>query len=391
MEEKAGAFSIAQAVEQYAPPLVPLREFVMKVHQRCNLQCPGCYVYEKDDQTWREKPPTMSDAVFSHATRRIAEHAAQYALTDVDIIFHGGEPLLVGADKLAQMAESMRRTIPATTTFSLQTNGTLLNERALTRLKAAGIGIGVSLDGAPEDHDRARPYANGHGSFKPMAAGLGLLASKQFESMYNGLLCTIDIRNDPLETYRTLMAFDPPVIDFLLPLANWQNRPFVPGGNDSDTPYADWLIPVFDEWVRDGRSARTGVRFFDGIIRGLHGRSSNTEALGLTPSTLAVIESDGTIEQVDTLKSAYEGAAATGMNVADNSFDEVLRHPGMVLRQLGTQALSATCQRCPLVQVCGGGYYPHRYNPDNGFLNPSVYCDDLKMIIGHIRKTIQVK
>ena len=47
--------------------------------------------------------------------------------------------------------------------------------------------------------------------------------------------------------------------------------------------------------------------------------------------------------------------------------------------------LSATCRHCPVVTSCGGGLYAHRYRSGSGFLNPSVYCADLKKIITHVR------
>lgn len=35
-----------------------------------------------------------------------------------------------------------------------------------------------------------------------------------------------------------------------------------------------------------------------------------------------VVETDGTLEQVDSLKTAYEGTAATGFDVFRNAFDD---------------------------------------------------------------------
>ena len=32
---------------------VPLRQFVLKVHSRCDLACDHCYVYQSADQSWR--------------------------------------------------------------------------------------------------------------------------------------------------------------------------------------------------------------------------------------------------------------------------------------------------------------------------------------------------
>jgi len=52
-----------------------------------------------------------------------------------------------------------------------------------------------------------------------------------------------------------------------------------------------------------------------------------------------VVAADGAIEQVDSLRSAYPGAVATGMSVFTHDLDSVLTHPGIRARQLGLAAL----------------------------------------------------
>ena len=99
---------------------------------------------------------------------------------------------------------------------------------------------------------------------------------------------------------------------------------------------------------------------------------------------LAVIETDGRYEQVDSLKAAFDGAPETGMNVFDHALDAVARHPGILARQQGLAGLCQTCQDCPVVTSCGGGLYTHRHRSSNGFANPSVYCADLLKLISHI-------
>ena len=69
---------------------------------------------------------------------------------------------------------------------------------------------------------------------------------------------------------------------------------------------------------------------------------SATEAIGLTPATVVVVETDGAIEQADDLKSAYAGAGAAGLHIARDAFDAALRTPHSVARQLGTEALAGS-------------------------------------------------
>jgi uncharacterized protein len=101
-----------------------------------------------------------------------------------------------------------------------------------------------------------------------------------------------------------------------------------------------------------------------------------------------VVDTDGTIKQLDSLSSAYDGAADTGLHVLTGSFDAALDHPTSVARQMGADALSAQCQACPVMEICGGGLYPHRSRHGEGFRNPSVYCDDLMRLITHVSERV---
>jgi len=121
----------------------------------------------------------------------------------------------------------------------------------------------------------------------------------------------------------------------------------------------------------------------------MFGVPGGVEAVGLDPVDLIVVETNGEIEAVDSLKSTYDGATKLGFNVFDNQFDEVASHFAVRSRQLGAEALCQTCQDCPVVQVCGGGYIPHRYSPEgNSFKNPSIYCADLEKMIRHIHAVV---
>jgi uncharacterized protein len=358
----------------------PFRQFILKVHSRCNLSCTYCYVYEMADQAWRGLPKRMSAAVAGQAVERIAEHAARYGLSSVDVIMHGGEPLLAGAKWLADLAGSLRSRVPAQVNLILQTNGTLLDRPMLTTLKRLGVKIGVSLDGDAEATGRHRLYANGRNSFGAVADSLDLLRSPEFRDCYSGILCTIDVENDPVSTYEALLKFAPPALDLLLPHANHSSGP--PGKG-----YADWLISIFERWYSAPRQ-ETRIRLFSELIQLTFGHPSQVEGLGLLPSTLIVVDTDGSIKQLDSLSSAYPGAADTGLNVMSGRFDQAFDHPTTVARQIGIDALAEKCLECPVVEICGGGLYPHRFREGYGFRNPSVYCDDLLRLITHVRERV---
>jgi uncharacterized protein len=364
----------------------PFREFIVKVHSRCDLSCDYCYMYEMADQSWHSQPRAMSLETAELTARRIGEHATAHSLGDIALVLHGGEPLLAGRDLISHLVTSTRRWAgPATTVHAaVQTNGVGLSDAYLKLFQELGVRVGVSIDGDAVAHDRHRRFASGRGSYEAVAAALRRL--QRFPHLYGGLLCTVDLRNDPLRTYRVLADFSPPRIDFLLPHGTWDQPP--PGRipDPASTPYADWLIEVFDYWYP---KPQTGIRLFEEIMQLLLGGASDSEVVGLAPARMVVIETDGSVEQEDTLKIAYNGAPATGLHIARDSLDAALLLPQLVARQIGSRALAGQCRVCPVRAVCGGGLYSHRYRVGTGFANPSVYCPDLMALISYVRDQVQ--
>jgi uncharacterized protein len=381
-----GSLDVPEAVARGWRP-VPFREFVIKVHQRCNLSCSYCYVYTMADQSWRSRPALMPQDVRQATVDRIAEHARHHDLPWIRVVFHGGEPLLAGAELLATFAAAVRRALPGHTEgrFRVQTNGTLLDEGSLAVLARAGIVVGISLDGTHAAHDRRRRFADGRPSHARVDRAIGLLGTRHPE-IFGGLLATIDPQEDPVECYEALISHRPRTIDFLLPHANWSQPPTRRDGDPEDS-YGRWLAAVFDRWY-SAETREVGIRLFDSLLALLLGGRSRSDQLGLSPVATVVIESDGAVEQSDSLKSAYHGAPATPWNVRSHPLDLALYHPGFVARQLGPAALGPACTACPVVQVCGGGHYAHRFRAGVGFRAPSVYCADLRYLIDHVRSRV---
>ncbi|GAB4052547.1 hypothetical protein GCM10028775_34310 [Catellatospora paridis] len=360
----------------------------MKVASRCNLSCDYCYIYQMGDMTWRNQPRFMSPSVIGQTASRIAEHAARHQLAEVTVVLHGGEPLLIGRERLHQIVACLRgRSAPdVRVNVQVQTNGTLLTEDMLTELRGLGIRVGVSLDGSASTHDTHRLTHDRRGTYRLVADGLRRLSSPEHRPMFAGLLCVIDPQADPVETYTALAAHRPPVIDFLLPHANHHRPPPLPEDTTVAGAYGQWLTRAFDHWY--GAVDGPVVRLFHDIMAVQLGRQTRSSHIGLSPLGHVVVDVDGSIQLVDSFRSAYDGAALTGLNVTDHDFDDALKHPSVIAQQSGLEALAADCRSCTLVAVCGGGHVAHRYAPDSGFANPSVYCTALALLIRHINRRL---
>src|SRR5690606_34532402 len=98
---------------------------------------------------------------------------------------------------------------------------------------------------------------SGEGSYDEVRKRLDLLTSDAYRHLFAGLLCTIDLANDPVTTYEALLEFAPPSVDFPLPHGNWGTPP--PGWSAEDAPYGEPLIKVFDRWYDAPLPPRGGL------------------------------------------------------------------------------------------------------------------------------------
>jgi len=358
--------------------------FIVKIVSPCNLNCTYCYEYNSKDQSWKSKPKVMSLEVADKLADRILEHVKDSHNSIVPIIFHGGEPLMAGLEHLKRLVEVFKNKISPfkKVEFGLQTNGTLINQDYIDFFEKQGIAIGLSCDGPPEINDIYRINHSGAGLGHKVDNALNLLKSS---SCFNTILCVINPKSDPAKVWNYFKSFNPKNIDFLLPHATHDDPPeFKKNGDDI---YGKWLIEIYNLWFSGG-SSKIKIRTFDEMIKGLVGGVQTLESFGINPVTLIIIATDGAYEGVDTLKVTGPNEHILNMNVFKHSFNDVSKHPKVTMRQMGLDGLCDICKDCSFAKVCGGGYIPHRYSSKNRFKNPSVYCEDIKSMISHIKNSV---
>lgn len=365
------------------PPRIT--SFLIKATARCNLNCDYCYVFNHADQSWKKMPAALSSENQGHLAKRIGSYALEEKLDECLILFHGGEPLLIGVERLIEMARLIKKEISPKTKvyFSLQTNGTLLNKERLEALIKENIGVSLSLDGPKEVNDLHRLTPKANSSFDKVITAYNLL--KEYPKTFTGVIGVIDPRVSPRELISFFSNLDPPQVDFLLPDANYITPPFLRDTNSNI--YVDWLIEAFNVWYDEYPTLN--VRLFDGLIGVIAGLPSQTDAFGLGDISLLTVETDGFYHDLDVLKITEEGFSSLGLHVKHHSIQEAIASPKIENHRklLSFEGLSEKCQSCPEVKICGGGSVPHRYDT-NGFKNPTIYCREMLSLISHIRRRL---
>jgi uncharacterized protein len=365
---------------------VPL-QFTLKVATLCNLNCSYCYVYHKEDATWRERPHLMSEAVLEAAIHRIRRHCAASGQKTVNILFHGGEPCLMGADRFRRWCDRIRDSLQdqVRTRFILQTNATLLDRIWVEAIREQGVNVGVSLDGPQAIHDSVRVTHKLGGSYAMVVRGIDALRTADVSF---SILSVVSFGTDGARVHRHLAELNPFSIDYILP--DFTHATIGPiRERYGATPSADFLIAAFDEWWFNG-TIDLAVSPFTHMARAILGGRHNVDFIGNNPLGYLFIETDGSIEGLDVLKVCQNGLSATGLNVFEHDFAAVRASSLHGQAVFEGMPLPSDCRQCPESVTCAGGYLPHRYSAVHGFDNRSVWCEDWLRLFAHLRERLNV-
>ena len=363
----------------------PFHTFLIKVASLCNLKCSYCYVYNSPDKSWEWKPKFLENSTVNQIATRISEHETKHNLSEIKIIFHGGEPLLTGLERLNSYINIFSSKIPCKVLYGMQTNGTLLDINYLDFFVQNNFRVGFSIDGPKEYNDKNRLYHNGKSSFEDTFNAIKLIHSKsEWRNTFGGLLLVIDITNRPVDVLNTIKELGVKCANLILPDGHYESPP--PFFSKTEFKYGRWLYKFFHLWYNDYPEIE--IPYFEQIITMMIGGYSSAEEIGSLSVDFIVVDTNGDIEAVDTLKIVGREATSLNLNVKTNSFDDALLHPAIYSRMSGYNSLCKECKSCKYLENCGGGYIPHRYSKENGFQNPSIYCNDLKYLFEKIKEDI---
>jgi uncharacterized protein len=386
MTKGTSAYNLPQGIHIVAKPIGP----------KCNLNCDYCFYIEKQALFPKGEDYVMSDEVLE---AYITKYITLQPTPVVGFVWQGGEPTLLGLDFYKKVTELQRPYInEKEITNSLQTNGTLLNDEWCTFLKDNNFLVGLSLDGPKEIHDRYRKDAGGKGSFDKVMRGLKLL--QKYDIEYN-ILATVgrETANYPLEVYHFFKEKDvdfiqfAPVIErvageqeegFGLKLAGYSSssNPKVTDWSVEPEAYGDFLIAIFDEWVRNDVGT-TFVMNFEWALNAWVGNTSPVCQHAQSCGKSIMLEHNGDLYACD--HSMYP-EFKLGNIVYDNPVDLA---DNSVASGFGAKDanLPATCHECQVLKACWGGCPKHRFvttyegQPDRYYL-----CEGYKKYFLYIRK-----
>jgi uncharacterized protein len=397
-----------QLIPENAPPAYHV--LVKPTGAVCNLDCKYCFFLSKE-MLYPGSRFRMADELLETYIRQLIE---SHRVPEVTIAWQGGEPTLMGLDffRLSVEYANKYKKPNQTIQYSMQTNGTKLDDEWCAFFKEHNFLIGISFDGPPDVHDTYRVNKGGQGTFDQVMRGLDYL--KKHDAEFN-ILCTVHAANvdRPVEVYRffrdelgaqfiQFIAIVERVTEGILPIANagWgettsgEQRPlYVQEGSlvtersVTAEGYGRFLIGVFDEWVRRD-VGQVYVQMFDVALGAWVGQPGAVCVFAPTCGNALAIEHNGDLYSCDHF---VEPDYLLG-NIKDTHMIELVASEAQ--RKFGQDKLDTLpryCRECEVRFACHGGCPKNRFieTPD-GESGLNYLCAGYKAFFNHVDRPMRI-
>jgi uncharacterized protein len=375
----------------------------------CNLDCKYCYFLSKE-MMYPGSRFRMADELLETFVKQYIE--SQRA-PEVTFAWQGGEPTLMGLDFFERVIHYQQKHARTGMTIhnALQTNGTLLDDAWCRFFKKNNFLIGISVDGPQALHDAYRVNKGGAGSFTQVMRGWRL----PYEHGVNfNVLCTVHAANQdhPLEVYRffrdemkTQFIQFIPIVERttaeLLPLANngWRpadsrERPLytqtgslVTDRSVNAEKYGQFLIAIFDEWVRRD-VGKVFVQMFDVALGAWLGQPGALCVFAPTCGRALALEHNGDLFSCDHF---VEPDYFLGNIQSENLLELVSSDKQRQFGEAKLTTLPGYCRECEVRFACHGGCPKNRFihTPD-GEAGLNYLCAGYKAFFNHVDRPMKM-
>lgn len=352
---------------------------VVKPTHLCNLDCSYCY----NEDT---RHPIMPPDLLATVVRETLTYARQLGdRTNVDFIWHGGEPLVAGVEFFRRaVAEETQHSDGVRVCNSIQTNGTLINAEWIEFFRDHAFDVSLSLDGPEELHDESRRSRSGReGSFTRVMRGIEMLRTA---GLPHGVCVVISRVNK----HRVGEIYD----FFVREQLPFNVIPLTRSGNGltayedlglGPEEYADPWIEMFDRWFDSTPAAYVQCTDFVRKSRAILG-GSPTDCIGAAQCADHHVSTDpdGYVYPCATLSADPDWAYG---NLREMPLHSMMDGP--VARQARNRKTDSHCTTCKWQHVCHGGCMSRSIKFFGTNHTRDYYCPSLYRIYDHIEARLR--
>lgn len=362
-------------------------EVILKVSERCHLNCRYCYFFNGGDESFLRHAPLISEQTVREIAGFLARTARESGIKVMQIDLHGGEPTLLKKHRFDALCTILRDELEPVTRVGLavQTSATLLDQEWVDLFAKHNIQVGVSIDGPREFHDDNRLDHQGRGSYDAAVRGLRLLQAGHASGVLRGAPGIICVAN-PYHAARTTLNH---LVDdlgvkgmhFVFPLRSWDQHD--QAELDAFVPY---MVEMFEAWAERGDRS-VSVRFLDSFFTLLLGGEAGVQLFRQTlgAQTAFTITSDGEIVGADDERVADYAFDNGFMASQALSLSQVMATAPMQRYQQELALRAPECAACCWGNICSGGMplagATQRHSVRAAFANRSVFCEGIKALL----------
>ena len=356
----------------------------------CNLSCQYCYFLSKE-RLYPDSAFRMSDALLEEYTR---QYIAAQRVPEATFAWQGGEPTLMGLDFYRRAVELQREYAKPgmRVVNALQTNATTLDDEWCEFFHAHNFLLGISLDGPRAMHDAYRVDKGGAPTYDRVMNGIALLKKHQVE--FN-ILATVHAANapHPLEVYRFFRDEVGAQFIQFIPIVERANETGFQEGDKvtmrsvGSEQYGDFLIAIFDEWVRRD-VGRVFVQIFDVALAVWTGQRAGLCIFEETCGDALAMEHNGDVFSCDHF---VEPRYKLG-NLEDTPlFDLVASRQQGQFGRNKRDTLPRYCRDCSVHFICNGGCPKDRIlKTPAGEPGLNYLCEGFKAFFTHIDRPMKL-
>ena len=317
----------------------------------CNLRCKYCFYEDEAINRTQHSMGIMqedlADLLITQAFEAIDPDGT------VTFAFQGGEPTIAGLPFFQHFVETVKKYRPpkVSVSFSIQTNGILLNADWAKFFKEERFLVGLSIDGFRDAHEAHRLDVSGCGTWKKVLVAKALL--DQYDVDYNALcVVTNYCATHPDKAYKTLKQLGFRYIQFIACLDPIGHKRGAEPWSLVPETYGKFLCRVFDLWYQDWLSGDYhSIRLFEDYVHILLGDGASACSTCGKCGSYLVIEGDGSGYPCDFyVLDNWKIGSLPHMTIAcmaDSAKASEFLH-------WGTEK-PAECAQCAYARLCNGG------------------------------------
>lgn len=352
---------------------------ILHLSDLCNLRCKYCYV--KDDNLLKKNTDILS---IIPAIKKIIDSNAYQG---TKVILHGGEPLMVSSkkvDELLKLLTTYARQQGYHIVFSIQTNGTLINDDWIHLFQKYKVRVGISLDGYNEEQNAYRVDKNGNSVFDMVLERFEFLRQNNLNP---GVIFTLNKYHIGKENELLDFIQENKIKCNIRPAFPTKENVFKQNMYMTSKEYSCFFCNMFDIWFNGEEKYETFyIRDFEDIIRKILGGSKQCHSCVDSDSCSKHFISMGISGDCYPCNRLYNKPKFYLGNLIHDSIEKIM-DKSYILTEKRVENL-LLCKSCSIKNFCNGGCPAIAYSVYNNYYEKDYFCEAYQRVFLHVRNIL---